>query len=258
MSTGEYYEIRPRAPIKAMWICLIVSWVLLILPIPATVFLAIPFVIASIILAVMCMMRYQTMHGLFGLLGTFVIAPILYLIGLVWLGALILWVPSPEVGSISRQPDRSRLYSQTRNVAPLTELDDGLLRYLEVEYKDVRAFVPDSERDMRAIRFNALLGLDLLPGEKDADAQRPTLAQFEIFRTAVAQMEPEVRRHIKEYLSKQPYMVLNSHRGQALVEAEIVSYVNDQLEKYDFEKFDVSSSISRRRISKVRFSSWEL
>lgn len=74
--------VSPKAPVKAMWICLILSLVLFIMPIPGTIFLALPVSLAALILAILCIARGRVGQGIIGLIGTTVGAGIAYLIGL--------------------------------------------------------------------------------------------------------------------------------------------------------------------------------
>lgn len=72
----------PRAPVAAMWICMILAWFFFIIPVPFTVFLAGPLNIAAFVLAIICLVRSRILHGVLGLIGTIVVSGICYMIGL--------------------------------------------------------------------------------------------------------------------------------------------------------------------------------
>lgn len=81
----------PRsAPIKATWICLIIAWVLFLLPIPgAGLFVGWPLNLVAFILAIVVMTRGRTAGGLIPLLASIIVSPIVYFIGLAIFGAAI-------------------------------------------------------------------------------------------------------------------------------------------------------------------------
>lgn len=85
MSTEQTASAQPvpvvKAPVKAMWICMILSWFFFLIPIPGTIFLAAPLALAAFILAILCLSRNRVGQGVFGLIGSTVIAGITYLIG---------------------------------------------------------------------------------------------------------------------------------------------------------------------------------
>ena len=71
-----------KAPVKAMWICMIIAWVFFLLPIPGTIFIAGPVNLAAFILAIICLVRSNVLHGVLGLIGTSIGSTIIYFIGL--------------------------------------------------------------------------------------------------------------------------------------------------------------------------------
>lgn len=73
---------QPKPPVIAMWICLVLAWVFFLLPIPGTIFIAGPLNLAALILAILCLARSSTLHGVLGLIGATVVSVIAYLIGL--------------------------------------------------------------------------------------------------------------------------------------------------------------------------------
>ncbi len=71
------------APVKATWICLIIAWVLFLLPIPGVgIFVGWPLNLVAFILAIVVMTRGLTGKGLIPLIASLVVSPIIYFIGL--------------------------------------------------------------------------------------------------------------------------------------------------------------------------------
>lgn len=90
MSVEEWRAREPRAPVVAMWICLALAWLFFVLPVPFTVILAVPLDIAAFILAILCLSRSRVLQGVLGLVGTTIVALVLYFIGwgvMAYLGA---------------------------------------------------------------------------------------------------------------------------------------------------------------------------
>lgn len=69
------------APVKAMWICMILGWVFFVIPVPGTIFVAGPLNLAAFILAIVCLVRSRVGQGVIGLIGTSIVSAIIYLIG---------------------------------------------------------------------------------------------------------------------------------------------------------------------------------
>lgn len=82
MTTEQVVPVAAAAPVKAMWICMILAWVFFILPVPFTIFIASPLNLAALILAIICLVRGRVAHGVLGLFGTTVASGIMYLIGI--------------------------------------------------------------------------------------------------------------------------------------------------------------------------------
>lgn len=80
-------QTADKAPVKAMWICMVLGWALFATPIPGTIFLAGPLNLAAFILAIVCLVRSRVGQGVVGLIGSTVISAIAYIIGLVIMGA---------------------------------------------------------------------------------------------------------------------------------------------------------------------------
>jgi len=71
-----------KAPVKAMWVVLILAWVFFLLPLPGTgIFIAGPLNLVALILAVLCLTRGNVLHGVIGLVGGLVVSGILFFVG---------------------------------------------------------------------------------------------------------------------------------------------------------------------------------
>ncbi|MCL1861862.1 MAG: OB-fold putative lipoprotein [Proteobacteria bacterium] len=71
-----------KAPVKAMWIVMILAWVLFLLPIPGTgIFIAGPLNLAAFILAIVCLTRSRVLQGILGFIGTCVVSGVLFMFG---------------------------------------------------------------------------------------------------------------------------------------------------------------------------------
>lgn len=137
-------------------------------------------------------------------------------------------------------------------------LKDPAILQSKVEFTNFSATIPGPGGDLRPMNFNAVLELHYLPEEKRPGATRPTAAQIEIFRTVVVQLEAKIRDHMNMFLAGQSLTNLMGDRGPELVKAEITRFVNNELEKYDFEKMNVPADISRRRVTNVLLPSWTI
>lgn len=82
---------QPRsAPVKATWICLVIAWVLFLLPVPgAGLFVGWPLNLIAFILAIVVMTRGKVAGGLIPLLASLIASPIIYFIGLAIFGAAV-------------------------------------------------------------------------------------------------------------------------------------------------------------------------
>ena len=137
-------------------------------------------------------------------------------------------------------------------------LDDPAILQSRVEVSNFSATVPGPGGDLRPLNFNMVMEMHYLPEEKRVGATRPTPAQIEIFRTVVTQLESKIRDHLNTFLTGQSFTNLLSERGPELVKAEVMRFVNNELEKYDFEAQKIPNEISRRRVTNVLLPSWTL
>jgi len=81
-STSHAQASGKKAPVKAMWVVLILAWVFFLLPLPGTgIFIAGPLNLVALILAVMCLVRSNVLHGVIGLVGGLVVSGILFFVG---------------------------------------------------------------------------------------------------------------------------------------------------------------------------------
>ena len=136
---------------------------------------------------------------------------------------------------------------------------DGLaILQSRVEFTNFSATIPGPGNDMRPLNFNLVLEMQYLPEEKGSGATRPTLAQLEVFRTVVVQLESKLRDHMNAFLTGQSFTNLMGDRGPQLVKAEVKRFVNNELDKYDFESMKIPKGISRRRVTGVLLPSWTM
>jgi hypothetical protein len=78
------------APVKATWICLVIAWVLFLIPLPGLgLFVGWPLNLVAFILAIVVMARGKTAGGLIPLLASIIVSPIVYFIGLAIFGAAV-------------------------------------------------------------------------------------------------------------------------------------------------------------------------
>lgn len=137
-------------------------------------------------------------------------------------------------------------------------LEDPAILQSRVEMTNFSATVPGPSGDLRAMNFNMVLEMHYLPEEKRAGATRPTPAQIEVFRTVVVQLESKIRDHMNTFLTGQSVTNLMGDRGPELVKAEVMRFVNNELEKYDFASMKIPENISKRRVTNVLLPSWTL
>jgi hypothetical protein len=137
-------------------------------------------------------------------------------------------------------------------------LENPAILQSRVEFNNFSATVPGPGGDLRPLNFNMVLEMHYLPEEKRPGAVRPTIPQIEIFRAVVVQLESKVRDHLNTFLTGQSFTNLMGERGPELVKAELMRFINNELEKYDFEALTVPADISRRRVTKVLLPSWTL
>ncbi len=85
IANEESITAAPEGPVKALWICMIIAWILFLLPIPGAGMLAAPVNLAAFVLAIVCIVKGNIGQGIIGLIGTTIGAGITY-----WLGWLLL------------------------------------------------------------------------------------------------------------------------------------------------------------------------
>ena len=80
---------QAKAPLKAGWICLVVTWVLFLIPFPGTGLIGWAVNLAAIILAIVSIVRGSTVPAIIQLVIGIVLSPIVYFIGLSIFAALV-------------------------------------------------------------------------------------------------------------------------------------------------------------------------
>ncbi|MCC8109320.1 MAG: flagellar basal body-associated FliL family protein [Planctomycetes bacterium] len=178
-----------------------------------------------------------------GIKGWIIVIGITLLQAAFWIFMMVIREP----GSAPDQAEQARVF-----------LEDPAILQSQVRMDNFVATVPGPGGDLRPINFNLVLEMHYLPEEKRAGATRPTTAQIEIFRTVVVQLESKIRDHMNTFLTGQSFTNLLSDRGPELVKAEVMRFVNNELEKYDFESLKIPEEISRRRVTNVLLPSWTL
>ena len=75
---------------KAAWICLVIAWIAFIVPIPGTgLFIGWPLNLVAFILAIVAMSKSGAGAGLWQLLASLLVSPVIYLVGLGLLAGII-------------------------------------------------------------------------------------------------------------------------------------------------------------------------
>lgn len=86
----EAASVTRSAPVKATWVCLILAWVLFLVPLPGLgMFIGWPLNLVAFILAIVVMARGFTGKGLLPLIASLIVSPIVYFIGLAIFGAAL-------------------------------------------------------------------------------------------------------------------------------------------------------------------------
>ncbi len=84
-----------RPPVKAGWICLIVAWVLFLIPIPGLGIIGWALNLAAFIISIIVMVKGRVGAGVVQMVCALTVSPIMYFIGLGILGHF-LW-PRPRI-----------------------------------------------------------------------------------------------------------------------------------------------------------------
>ena len=133
------------APVKATWICLIIAWVLFLIPLPgAGLFVGWPLNLVAFILAIVVMTRGKTAGGLIPLLASIIVSPIVYFVGLAVLGA--------AVGGDAYQDYKERAEAaSTQLEAPINESAAGVdLKPLPLEVSAADLFAAYEANEVAA------------------------------------------------------------------------------------------------------------
>ncbi len=178
-----------------------------------------------------------------GIKGWIIVIAVTLLQAVFWVAMMIIREP----GSTPEPSEQAKAF-----------LDDPAILQSKVEINNFAATVPGPGGDLRPLSFNVVLELHYLPEEKRPGAARPTAAQIEVFRTVVVQLESKIRDHMNTLLAGQSFANLMGDRGQDLVKAELMRFINNEMEKYDFEMMKIPADISRRRVTNVLLPSWTL
>jgi predicted metal-binding membrane protein len=94
-SGRAYFVDSQKPPVKAGWICLIVSWALFLIPVPGLGIIGWALNLAVFIISIIVMVKGRVAAGVVQMVCVFTVSPIVYLIGLGILGHF-LW-PRPRI-----------------------------------------------------------------------------------------------------------------------------------------------------------------
>lgn len=112
--------VKHTGLVVTMWLCLVLGWGVLLLPIPlVSTLLGFGLELVAFILAIMLIVRQRKLHGVLGLLASVVITPIVYLVGIVVLAAAL----SAAGGESTRQAG-GKDASQSATQAPATAAEE--------------------------------------------------------------------------------------------------------------------------------------
>ena len=76
----------PNGAGRAAWICLVIAWVCFLIPLPGSgLFVGWPLNLAAFILAIVGMAKHGALGGLFQLLASLIVSPLVYLFGWIFL-----------------------------------------------------------------------------------------------------------------------------------------------------------------------------
>lgn len=83
MNTSEHFVGSAQNTAgKAAWICLAIAWLMFLVPVPGTgLFIGWPLNLVAFILAIVAMSTHGAQGGIWQLLASLVVSPIVYLIG---------------------------------------------------------------------------------------------------------------------------------------------------------------------------------
>ena len=75
---------------KAAWVCLAIAWIAFIIPFPGTgLFIGLPLNLVAFILAIVAMSKSGTGAGLWQLLASLILSPLIYFIGIAFLAGFL-------------------------------------------------------------------------------------------------------------------------------------------------------------------------
>ena len=76
----EQTAVVQKAPVKPMYICLLIAWGIFMLPIPNLGIVAYSLILISFILSIICLFKNDIKNGITGLLLVFIGSPIVFII----------------------------------------------------------------------------------------------------------------------------------------------------------------------------------
>jgi hypothetical protein len=97
--SGKTEIVGPqKPPVKAGWVCLVVAWVLFLIPIPGLGLVGWAFNLAAFIISIIVMVKGRVGAGVAQMVCSLVVSPLMYLVGLGILGHVLF--PRPTIRRI--------------------------------------------------------------------------------------------------------------------------------------------------------------
>ena len=121
-----------KTPVKAMYLCLLIGWAIFFLPIPFTSIFGWVLVFSTFILSIVCLSKGKVSNGVFGLILSIIISPVVYWISFLVLGLSIL----SAVSSITNPVNSYQKNSILKDYTAECELRDRALHDLTLNLAD--------------------------------------------------------------------------------------------------------------------------
>lgn len=120
----------------------------------------------------------------------------------------------------------------------------------EVAFSDIYYYLPAPGGRRISLNMNLVLNLGQLPQELVEGAERPTDAEYELFISAVQQMEPRIRDRLNMLVQTTPTDELATPEANARIREDLTDYINDMLESLDFGR-GMRKNIDKRRVTDI-------
>lgn len=120
---------------RSAWICLAIAWLCFLIPVPGTgVFAGWPLNVVAFILAIVAMAKGGAKKGLFQLLGSIVLSPVVYLIGVGILAAAIGPENRAKIAADAQQMAKvgAMMHASSANSARVTASDNAAVAAVQI------------------------------------------------------------------------------------------------------------------------------